>query len=94
MFGGFGLYLDGIMFGLIAYDTLYFKVDDTNRNDFVEAGTRAFSYEGKHRPIELSYYEVPPALMDDPGALADWAGRAHAAARRAKAKKPGRKKRV
>ena len=93
MFGGFGLYLDGIMFALIAYDTLYFKVDGANRGDFVAAGMSAFSYEGRHRPIELSYYEVPPALLRDPPSLAEWAARAHEAAKRAKRKQPAKKKR-
>jgi DNA transformation protein len=92
MFGGWGIYKDGATFALIAYETLYFKVDDGNRGDFAAAGMQAFSYEGRNRPIELSYYEAPPALMADPAMLADWAGRAHAAAKRAKAKKPGRKK--
>ncbi len=36
MFGGYGLYLEGIMFALIAYDVLYFKVGDTNHDDYVE----------------------------------------------------------
>ena len=34
MFGGAGLYLDGLFFALIADDTRYFKVDDSNRSDY------------------------------------------------------------
>lgn len=92
MFGGYGLYLDGIMFALIAYDTLYFKVDDGNRGDFIAEGMRPFSYQGRGRPVEMSYYEVPPALFDDPGALAEWAERSHRAARRARQAQPRRKR--
>ncbi len=92
MFGGFGLYLDGLMFALIAFDRLYFKADDGNRQEFIDAGTKAFSYQGKNRPIELSYYELPDAVLDDPHVLTGWAGRAQEAARRAKAKRPPRKR--
>jgi DNA transformation protein len=93
MFGGYGLYLDGLMFGLIAYDTLYFKVDDGNRDDYIEAGTNPFTYEGKRRPVKMSYYQIPEAVMTDPGDLAIWAERAHQAAKRSKAKSPPRRKR-
>lgn len=93
MFGGYGLYLDGVMFGLIANDTLYFKVDDGNRDDYVKAGTGPFTYEGKRRPVEMSYYRIPDAVMEDPTTLASWAERAHQAAKRARAKNPPRRKR-
>ena len=87
MFGGFGIYLDGVMFGLIAYDTLYFKIDDGNRPDYEAAGSHPFTYEGKRKPVEMSYWRVPDDVYDDIEALATWGERAHSAARRAKAKK-------
>jgi DNA transformation protein len=93
MFGGYGLYLDGLMFGLIAYDTLYFKVDDGNRDDYIKAGTGPFTYEGKRRPVEMSYYQIPEAVTEDPTTLATWAEAAHQAAKRARAKNPPRRKR-
>lgn len=92
MFGGYGLYLDGVMFGLIAFDTLYFKVDDGNRDEYIDAGTGPFTYEGKRRPIEMSYYQVPDKVMNNPTTLAKWAERAHQAAKRARAKNPPRRK--
>ena len=92
MFGGFGLYLDGMMFALIARDTLYFKADDGNRGDFEQAGTGPFSYQGRSRPIELTYWQVPDEVFGDPPRLADWATKAHRAAHRAKAAKPARQK--
>ena len=42
MFGGVGLYCDGVFFGLIALDVLYLKVDDTNRPDYEAAGAQPF----------------------------------------------------
>ena len=93
MFGGYGLYLDGVMFGLIAHDTLYFKIDDGNRDDYIKAGAGPFTYEGKRRPVEMSYYQVPEAFMDNPTSLAKWAERAHQAAKLSRAKNPPRRKR-
>ena len=84
MFGGYGLYLDGLMFGLIANDVLYFKVDDQNRQSYIDAGSGPFTYEGKSRPVEMSYYRVPDELMDDPGRIAEWAELAHQAAQRSR----------
>ena len=92
MFGGYGLYLDGLMFGLIAYDTLYFKVDDGNRKDYVRAGTGPFTYEGKRRPVKMSYFQIPEILMEDPAELTIWAEKAYAAAKRSRAKKPRKRK--
>jgi DNA transformation protein len=92
MFGGYGLYLEGVMFALIAYDTLYFKVDDSNREDFIAAEMAPFTYEGKHKPITMSYYQLPDTVLEDTPTLAIWVERAQAAARRAKTKKKSGKK--
>lgn len=92
MFGGFGIFLDGLMFGLIAHDALWLKVDDANRGNFTNAGSRPFTYEGKSRPVEMSYWLVPDDVFTDPTALLDWAGSAHAAAQRAKRKSPPKRK--
>jgi DNA transformation protein len=92
MFGGFGFYLDGIMFALIAYDQIYFKVDDGNRQEYIDAGMGPFTYEGKKKPIQMSYFLVPPDVLDDPIELAEWAGWALDAAKRSKATKPTRRK--
>ena len=74
MFGGAGLYRDGRMFGLIADDVAYLKVDDSNRKEFVEAGSSPFKpYPDK--PTTMSYFEVPPDILDDPEELVEWAER-------------------
>jgi DNA transformation protein len=85
MFGGHGFYLDGAMFALGAYGTLYFKVDDHNRADYLTAGCGPFVYHGRGVPIEMSYYELPGEVWDDLEALDAWLHAAHAAAVRAKA---------
>ena len=94
MFGGYGFYMDGVMFWLIAHDMLYFKVDDGNRDSFISAGMKPFTYDGKHRPVEMSYFEIPPAAFSDPGELAEWAARSVDAAKRSRRKNPPRKKKA
>ena len=91
MFGGFGIFLDGVMFGLIGFDTLYFKADDGNRADFEAAGMEPFSYQGRDRPISMSYWRVPDEVLEDVEQLSQWAEKALAAARRAKSAKKLRK---
>ena len=86
MFGGGGVFHDGLMFALIADDTLYLKVDDINRGDFESEGMKPFTYTGKGKPVSMSYWEVPEATYDDPDLFVEWARKAFAAAQRAKKK--------
>ena len=75
MFGGAGLYLQDVMFALIAEDILYFKVDDTNRPDFEAAGMRPFKpFDDK--AYTMSYYQVPAEVLEDATELRVWAGKA------------------
>jgi DNA transformation protein len=72
MFGGAGLYRDGRMFGLVADDVAYLKVDETNKDKFLAAGSSAFRpYPDK--PTIMSYFEIPPDILEDPEALIRWA---------------------
>ena len=74
MFGGAGLYRDGKMFALIADDVAYLKVDDSNRKAFVQAGSSPFKpYPDK--PTTMSYFEVPPDVLEEPDELVKWAKR-------------------
>jgi DNA transformation protein and related proteins len=90
MFGGFGLYLRGVMFALIADETLYFKTDTVNRGAFEEAGMGPFVFESKGRKIATSYHQAPPDTLEDAEALAELARGAYAAAQRVKAAGPRR----
>jgi len=87
MFGGAGVYCDGLMFGLVSDDTLYFRVDDGNRGAFEAEGLSPFTYEGKGRTVVLPYWRVPERLFDEPEEMTVWARAALAAARRVAAKK-------
>ena len=96
MFGGHGIFHEDLMFALIARDRLYFKVDGETRDRFAAAGGAPFVYQGKRKPVEMSYWALPGDGLtgpgDDPAALLDWAELALAAARRARAKKPRKRK--
>lgn len=83
MFGGAGLYLDGVFFGLVADDMLFFKVDDTNKPDYVAAGSGPFKPFGKNS-YEMSYYEVPGDVLEDSDLLKAWAMKALLVAKRKK----------
>lgn len=92
MFGGHGIFCDGVMFALIADDTLYMKVDDETKQDFLDAGGLPFTYERSGKPFEMSYVSLPDDASEDIDALRPWAHRALAAANRARARKPAREK--
>ena len=77
MFGGAGLYRDGTMFGLIAEDVAYLKVDDSNRRDFIEAGSVPFNpYPDEAKAVVMSYYEIPIDVLENRDLLTEWARRA------------------
>ncbi len=90
MFGGAGIYADGVMFGLIADDTLYLKADEKTKRDFEAEGLGPFVYEGGGRTIAMSYWGIPERLLDDPDEMVAWARTAFGVAQRAAAAKPKR----
>jgi len=90
MFGGVGIYGEGVFFALIADDALYLKVGDSNRAEFEAAGSRPLRPWGDHRVMQ--YWELPADVLEEPETLAIWARGSLDAARTAKvrpAKKEG-----
>jgi len=75
MFGGLGVYSAGVFFGIVASDVLYFKVDESNRDDYREYGSGPFR-PFADKPMSMSYYEVPLEILEDRDALVRWAKRA------------------
>ncbi len=94
MFGGAGIFLNDIMFALIADETVYLKVDETNKPEFEAEGMGPFTYESKSKPMQMSYYELPERLYDSPDDLIDWARKAYDAALKAKKPRPKKSKSV
>lgn len=95
MFGGFGIYRHGLMFGLVSQGTFYLKADDENRPDFEARGLPPFTYKRKGKELSMSYFQAPPEAMDNVEELCKWAQKAydealHAAQSRHK-KKHGKK---
>lgn len=88
MFGKTGVFCDGLMLGMVADDTLYFRVDDQNQAAFKEAQSLPqLNYAKKGRTIDLSFWRAPERLMDEPDDLVAWARIALGAARRVAAKR-------
>jgi DNA transformation protein and related proteins len=88
MFGKTGVFCNGLMFGMVTHDTLYFRVDDHNRAVFKEAESAPpLNYMKKGRTIDLSLWRVPERLLDEPDELVIWARAALAAARRVAAER-------
>lgn len=94
MFGGWGLYHEGLFFALIAEDMLYLKVDEENRGDFEAARLEPFVYETKTGDrMVLAYHQAPAEAFDSREVMAQWAKSGYGAALRAKTRKPARKRR-
>ena len=92
-FGGWGLYIDDVMFTLVRDQEAYFRADETTAGDYEALGLTRYK-SPINRGIRMPYYPLPPDLFDDPDTMVDWAERALAAARRAKAAKPLNMKRA
>jgi DNA transformation protein len=80
MFGGAGVFRDGLMFALVVDGTLYLKVDDRNRPDFEAAAMTPFTYSRGEKRTSMSYWACPPHLLEDGDAFTGWARKAFDAA--------------
>ncbi|MGQ0597865.1 TfoX/Sxy family DNA transformation protein [Aquabacterium sp.] len=89
MFGGFGIFWQGLMLAIIIEDKLYFKVDDVSEPRFAQRGLPRFQYESKGRTASLRYCEAPPEVYDEPEHMAVWSRLGYECAVRQQ-KKPAR----
>ena len=87
MFGGHGIYPQGLMFGLIADDELFFKVDELSKLEFEEKGLHAFEYSKNGKFMKMSYHLAPEEIYEDKSIAKEWADKAYAAAVRSNSKK-------
>jgi len=83
MFGGIGIYADGLMFGLVFDGVIYLRVDEASIPSFEREGSVPFVYPLAKRHVgrpSRHFWRLPERLYDDPDELAVWAGRALAVA--------------
>lgn len=82
MFGGAGLYCDGVMFGILDDDVIYLRVDDALQAELEEHGSAPWSYsvKGDGAVRKMGYWSLPEAAADDPDEAVMLARRAYAAA--------------
>lgn len=93
MFGGAGLFRDGLMFGLVSDEVLHLKADGQTVADFEAEGLGPFTYGTKNGDRVLtSYWRTPERLLDDDDEMRAWCRRATEVAARAAKKKAGGKK--
>lgn len=94
MFGGHGLYLDGVIIAIVIDDVLYFKTDDENREAFAAQGLEPFRYVTKEGEVHvMSYHRAPDGALDGPIGMAPWLRSAQEAALRRKGAPRGPTKR-
>jgi DNA transformation protein len=91
MFGGHGLYVDGLFVAIVADGRPYFKVDAETQADFVAAGCTPFVFESRGKSVPSSYWSVPESALDSAEDMRPWARRAIAAALRKPAVKAAKK---
>ena len=95
MFGGHGVYRDGVIVAIVIDEAIYLKVDAETRAAFEAAGCEPFVYEAKGKAVPMSYWSVPEDALDSPQEFRPWAQRAWEAALRKpkpKSKKAAAKK--
>lgn len=73
MFGGHGIYHDGLMFALVADDTLYLKADESSKQEFINRQLPPFEYDKKDKTVKLSYYQAPEEIYEDASEALYWA---------------------
>ena len=93
MFGGYGLFLDGLMFAIVVEDVVWFKTDLQNRERFVALGELPFTYLRAGKPAQLHFYRAPNEAFEAPYTLLPWARSAFESALRASRAKAARRPR-
>ena len=66
MFGGHGVYRDGVIIAIVIDEAIYLKVDDATRAAVEAAGSAPFVYEAKGKRVPMSYWSVPEDALDSP----------------------------
>jgi DNA transformation protein and related proteins len=86
MFGGKGIYHNGLIVGLEVDGEILLKADQKSAVDFAAAGSRQWIYDGhkNRKPTAMPYWSIPVSAVDDPEEMSAWAKKAYEAALRAR----------
>ena len=85
LFGGKGIYFDGVIVAIVLRGELMLKADEQSAPAFEAAGCKQWTYTGSRhgKLVSMPYWIIPDSAFDDPDEMAVWARRAHEAGRRA-----------
>ena len=84
MFGGYGIFHEGLMIALIADNELFLKADKQSVHFFEDSDCPAFGYsKSDGKQYKMSYYRAPEAFFEDPEQTLRWSQLAQDAAFRA-----------
>lgn len=76
MFGGWGLYKDAKIFGIIADGVVYLKLAEAHRAAFEKLGSHLFQYSRKDgKATTMGYWSVPDEVLEEREAFGEWVGR-------------------
>ena len=92
MFGGVGLYLEGLFFALIDDDTLYLKADGATQSRYERAGSKPFCPFPDRPEQSMAYWQVPADVLEDADELSAWAREAMGVALAKKNRRPARRR--
>ena len=87
MFGGYGIFHEGLMFGRVADNVFYLKIDEETENEFKAKGLEQFTYNKKGKEFRMSYYQAPEEALESGKEMSSWAAKAYSTALRAASKK-------
>jgi DNA transformation protein len=87
MSGRIRIFLDGLMFDLIAGNELNLKIDGKNSNEFDALGLLPFVYSKQGKELKVSYIQAPAATMENSEIMTLWANIGFGPAIRAAGKK-------
>lgn len=84
MFGGKGIYFEGLIVALEVSGDILLKADSDSAPEFEAAGSVQWAYDGKGKPVKMPYWSIPEEAFDDPDEMARWVRLAHEASLRAR----------
>lgn len=77
MFGGYGIYKNNVIIGIIINNELYFKTSKETETEYIEYNSHQFSYDKNGKTVKLCYWKVPDEILENRELLKDFANTAY-----------------